>query len=149
MVVTVEVVASVIGVMVVAFVLFVWRRRAASGAIGKSRSFRGPSAMQFTCARCSAQVTHTKRTVAAWEKGSRRIFCDACHKKWRSAQPLQEAAPRANASLAPRSPGSEGTSPRASGPAYAFGAGGPRGCLGVVLVVLFVPAAVMLWVFNA
>jgi hypothetical protein len=105
--------------------------------------------MYFTCAGCSGQFAHTKRTVAAWEKGSRRVFCDACHKKWRNAQPPQTSSVRANASAPSRSSVERGKPGRVPGLAYSPEAKAPGGCLGVVLLMLLIPVVVLALVANA
>lgn len=150
--VTIEIVVATVAVVVVLFVLLGRRRKVGGAPTTRSRTFRGPPDMNFTCAGCSVQVTHTKRTVAAWEKGSRRIFCDACHKKWRNAQPPQEAPTRASSTATPRRAlPSAGTTSRARAPAYASeskASKAPGGCLGVVLVMLLVPIAVVFLTTN-
>lgn len=155
---TIEIVAAVVGALVALVALVAWRKSAGRSSAATGRVFRGPSEMYFTCARCSAQVAHTKRTIAAWEKGSRRIFCDACHKKWRNAQPPQEASYRPSAGVAsgagevanpPRALSSEARASRTQIPAYAPESKGPRGCLGVALVMVLVPIAIVYFTINA
>ena len=53
----------------------------------KKSEYSGPQDVRFTCAKCSKQFNHSRRTIVAWEKGSRRIFCNGCHKKWIDARP--------------------------------------------------------------
>lgn len=111
---------------------------------------RGPSSMQFVCAGCSQQFTHTKRTVAAWEKGTRRLFCNACHQKWRGSRPPQE--PQASGSAGSRgqvpqpSASPARTSTKSSVRTHYSSAESRSGCLGfavlfVVLPVVFFVAA--------
>lgn len=155
--VTVEVVAAIVGVLVALVAVVVWRNTPRRASAAKGRVFRGPSEMYFACARCSAQVAHTKRTIAAWGKGSRRFFCDACHKKWRNAQPLQEApygagtgvASRAGAGMSSRAVSNEARASRAQTPAYATESRAPRGCLGVALIMALVPIAIVYFTVNA
>jgi len=155
--VTVEIVSAAVGVLLALVALVAWRKSAGRSSAAKGRVFRGPSEMYFTCARCSAQVAHTKRTIAAWEKGSRRIFCDACHKKWRTAQPPQEApygasagvASRASAGTTSRGLSNEARASRTQSPAYASESKGPRGCLGVALIMVLVPIAIVYFTINA
>ena len=57
----------------------------------KSRSnervpMQGPASLKFSCSRCSVNTFHTRRTINAWQKGSRSFFCNNCHKNWREAQ---------------------------------------------------------------
>ena len=95
-----------------------------SGASRKAKRpiVRGPSNMRFICARCSGQFTHTKRTVSAWEKGSRKVFCDACHKNWRNAQPPRAQSNRPTNQARPES---------------------KSGCLGVCILVVAIPVALI------
>jgi hypothetical protein len=154
--VTVEIVAAIVGGLVALVAVVVWRKRSGRSSAAKGRVFRGPSEMYFNCARCSARVAHTKRTIAAWEKGSRRIFCDACHKKWRNAQPPQEApygasasvASRAGAGATSRAVSNEARASDAQAPAYASESKAPRGCLGVALIIALVPIAIVYFTVN-
>jgi hypothetical protein len=105
--------------------------------------------MYFTCTGCSEQFTHTKRTVAAWEKGSRRVFCDACHKKWRNARPPRTAPPRSEI-VSPRATAGIRTVPsHPAKPHYSADSNAPGGCLGVVLLLLLIPAVIFAVVINA
>ena len=146
---TVELVVGVLAIVVILLGLLTWRRRAGNSSAAKTSSFRGPTNMHYTCAGCSGQFTHTKRTVAAWEKGSRRVFCDACHKKWRNAQPPQNPSARGDA-VAP-SHASVGRRKPDHVPeiAYRSEAKASGGCLGVVLLMLLVPVIVLVLVVNA
>lgn len=105
---------------------------------------RGPANLRFTCAGCSEQFTHTRRTLGAWEKGTRRFYCNECHKKWRNSQPPQplqrEGSPGATyASL--RRNGSGSSSPpfqqRTSARPVKANAG--SGCLGMLVLAVAVP----------
>jgi hypothetical protein len=133
--------ASVVGIVAILVAILVWFRRSRGSPSTKGSIFRGPSSMHFTCAGCAGQFAHTKRTVAAWERGTRRVFCDACHRKWRNAQPLQ-SLPSPTASTATRR---EYAKPpdasRTSAPAASGGTRSPAGCLGVVLLMVLVPGA--------
>lgn len=146
---TIALAAIALAIAVTLFGLVAWRR-SRSRSTGRPAAFRGADHMRFTCAGCSGQFAHTKRTVAAWEKGSRRIFCDACHRKWLDARPPRLPSARADAVIpsyarsgrnrTDRVPGAIRTSPeaRASG-----------GCLGVAILMILVPVAVSTWVANA
>ena len=46
----------------------------------------GPTNLRFTCAGCSQQFTHSRRTLAAWRKGGRQFLCNACNTKRRGNQ---------------------------------------------------------------
>ena len=117
---------------------------------------RGPASLRFTCAGCAAQFTHTKRTVAAWEKGMRRFFCNACHTKWRDTRPPQPA-PQSDPAPPARQPAIAGTAatraPTASTPSRTFGAQPMRasagnGCLGVMALLIAVPVAIVIVVAH-
>jgi hypothetical protein len=41
----------------------------------------GPSNLRFTCAGCSGKFTHSRQTLAAWERGNRKFYCKACQTK--------------------------------------------------------------------
>jgi len=56
------------------------------------RIANGPSNLRFTCAGCSGQFTHSRRTIAAWNKGTRKFVCNACHTKWHGVLPNRRAA---------------------------------------------------------
>ena len=43
----------------------------------------GPADLRFTCVKCSGKFTHSRRTLGAWEKGTRKFSCNACHTKSR------------------------------------------------------------------
>jgi DNA-directed RNA polymerase subunit RPC12/RpoP len=58
----------------------------------QTSTYAGPSSVNFICASCSQEFTHTKRTIAAWKKGLRRISCNNCHKNWRDSRPPEEVA---------------------------------------------------------
>ena len=144
---TVELVAGAIAIVAILLGLVAWRRRTGSSSTTKTTAFRGPTNMYFTCAGCSGQFAHTKRTVGAWEKGSRRVFCDACHKKWRNARPPQ--TPSSDAAAPSRASVGRGKSEGISGLAYSSKAKAPGGCLGVVLLMLLIPVIVLAVVANA
>lgn len=112
---------------------------------------RGPASMQFACAGCSQQFTHTKRTVAAWEKGTRHFFCNACHQKWRGSRPPQESQASGLAGSPSQVPQSSPASPaRASAAAGALAKSSVRpryssaesrsGCLGIAVLIIVLPA---------
>lgn len=119
--------------------------------------FAGPQSVRFTCAKCSNQFNHTRRTIAAWEKGSRRIFCNGCHKKWIDSRPAQVEKSKSDDSSgpwyldAPPTRAEPREARRVEPPleprrrhegSDRSGGSGRGGCLGVV-VVWIVPAAVM------
>ena len=86
------VIIGIIGAIVVAFVVFTLGRRNSADANRNAhqRKSSGPDNLHYICAGCAAQFTHSRRTINAWEKGTRRFFCDACHKQWRNRRPPPE-----------------------------------------------------------
>ena len=124
------------------------------GRAGRGRKINrpvshGPANLQFICAGCAERFTHTKRTVGAWEKGTRRFYCNACHAKWRGSQPPSQSvrsAQSAAAGQATRSsrtePSPSSSSPARVGRAHAR-AGSGSGCLGVVFLLVAVPVAIV------
>ncbi|RQP26699.1 YtxH domain-containing protein [Piscinibacter terrae] len=46
----------------------------------------GPANLRYSCAGCSQQFTHSRRTLAAWKRGDRRFYCNACHTKSRGSR---------------------------------------------------------------
>ena len=143
-----ELAAAVAALVAVAVGFAIWRRSSGRSSAAKTPSFRGPTSMHFTCAGCSGQFPHTKRTVAAWEKGSRRVFCDACHKSWRNARPpkVRSSSPAENAVHRPAAGTFTPTRPAA---AHSSNNTGRSGCLGVVLLLLLVPVVLFAVVTNA
>jgi len=119
-----------------------------------SRITRGPDNLHFVCAGCGGQFTHTKRTVAAWEKGSRRFFCNSCHKSWRQAQPANPAQPagpaqpahpvRAEPAARPAGVFSQESSRSrgVSNTARHVGSGRRSGCLTVLVVLVVLPITI-------
>jgi|SRR6185369_3456599 hypothetical protein len=123
---------AVLLALVAAFVLRSWRSR--SGTSGGNTP-RGPSNLHFVCAGCKGQFTHTKRTVAAWERGTRRFFCNSCHKSWREAQPPPSQQGSQSSGGVPVSANVRtewGARPAGLAPARS-------GCLSVIVVVLVLP----------
>ena len=70
----------------IAIVLLAFRARAARRRRIQRPVSRGPANLHVTCAGCSEQFTHTKRTLGGWEKGTRHFYCKTCHKKWCGSQ---------------------------------------------------------------
>lgn len=49
-------------------------------AHGKAaRTAPAPANLRYTCAGCSGQFTHSRRTLSARDKGAKSFFCNACH----------------------------------------------------------------------
>jgi hypothetical protein len=68
------------------------------------RVANGPTNLRFTCAGCSGQFTHSRRTISAWNKGTRKFICNACHTKWHGVLPTRRAAVITKPKRAPKSP---------------------------------------------
>lgn len=128
-------------------VLFFRARTAAQRRVVARPATRGPATLRFTCARCTEQFNHTKRTLGAWEKGTRRFYCNACHGKWRDAQPtptVQETGAYGEAGRRSEAvPAFGKVSARNAGP-YAGRAGSGKGCLGAIVLLIAVPFAFVL-----
>ena len=143
-----ELATAIAALVAVAVGFVIWRRHARRSSAAKGPSFRGPTSMHFTCAGCSVQFPHTKRTVAAWEKGSRRVFCDACHKKWRNARPPEVRSSRP-AENTVHGPAVGSFAPARPAAAYSSNNTGRSGCLGVLLLLVLVPAVLFAVMANA
>jgi DNA-directed RNA polymerase subunit RPC12/RpoP len=148
---TEAVIAAVLIIALVVVGLFVVTRKRSSRpdpTTGTSTRSRGPTSLHYVCAGCSAQFTHSRRTIGAWEKGTRRFFCSNCHTKWRDKQP-----PREVQASAVRNQGQEHTvlrPTRSSGPLPAPQTSRPSlaparsGCLTVVVVLVAIPVVITL-----
>ena len=125
--------------------------------------FSGPQSVRFTCAKCSKEFNHTRRTIAAWEKGSRRIFCNGCHKKWIDSRPARDGSFKSDDSSGPwyldatptrvepreaRSVEPRFEPRRRHERSYRSGGSGRSGCLGVVAASI-VPAALFFALVRA
>lgn len=142
---------------------YLWRRytRRARGIAPYPRpNSSGPANLRFECSGCAGQFTHTRRTLGAWEKGTRRFYCNACHKKWREARPspvtpLPAAPDRVWSGQSPLPPSNSGrpsatsaqsqpalTTNRATAQSPTS-AGSGNGCLGATLLILTVPVVVV------
>ena len=129
----------------IALVLLVFRARATRRTRFERPVSRGPADLRFTCAGCSEQFTHTRRTLGAWEKGTRRFYCNACHKKWRGSQPIPPSqsnkpasAPRSREYIASRNSAQPSVSQRT------VRSRSGSGCLGIAVLLIAVPVAVVL-----
>ncbi|HEY0821575.1 MAG TPA: hypothetical protein VGD46_22555 [Rhizobacter sp.] len=45
----------------------------------KQRAAPAPANLRYTCAGCSGQFTHSRRTLAARDKGAKSFYCNACN----------------------------------------------------------------------
>lgn len=135
----------IFAVLVVGFFVAMRKRSDRTGHKTSTRS-SGPNSLHYVCTGCSVQFTHSRRTIGAWEKGTRRFFCSNCHSKWRDKQTPKEVH-----SNAPRSQHKELSSSRSSGTSSPLPA--PQtfrrnlaparsGCLTVVLVLIAIPVFV-------
>lgn len=141
-------VALAAGLVVVVLLLFL-RARAVRNRSSQRSVSRGPANLRFICAGCEGQFNHTRRTLGAWEKGTRRFYCNACHTKWRGSHPAQPTQSTTTQSAGAgagslrreeRAPagGSFSASRRDIRPAHS-GSGG--GCLGTAILLVAVPVA--------
>src|SRR5882672_3232028 len=134
-------------VLIVFVAISVLRSRNAHKDYSSSRS-RGPDNLHFVCAGCGGQFTHTKRTVAAWEKGTRRFFCNSCHRSWRQAQPANPAQPahsvRAEPAARPAIASAQTVLPSrgVSNTVHPERVGRRSGCLTVLVVLVVLPITI-------
>jgi hypothetical protein len=127
----------------------------------RSRTLRrtssgGPGSMRFICVGCAQQFTHTKRTVAAWESGTRRLFCNSCHKEWLRSRPPQTSQPSGSFTQGGRASQARSMSQASNG---AFGRTRPRttytsgesrgGCLGISVFFVLLPVVILFVATNA
>jgi hypothetical protein len=49
-----------------------------------------PPNKTFECARCKVLATHSERTIEAWRKGIKKLYCANYHKQWLQSQPRQQ-----------------------------------------------------------
>ena len=90
--------------------------------IGKLMSKRMPKEKTFKCSRCKTVAMHNDRTVEAWRGGKTRFFCHSGDQKWLQSQP-----------------------PKARESTSSYGSSGKgAGCLGIVLVLVFLPVGATL-----
>jgi uncharacterized protein YlaI len=85
--------------------------------LGKLIPKRKPKEKRFKCFRCGAVSNHNERTMEAWRNNKTTFFCQACHVKW-----LQSRPPQLRKQFS--SLGSTGSN---------------SGCLGMVMLMAFVP----------
>src|ERR1043166_3031759 len=139
---------TILAVIVTALVVF--HSKAPEARAPRRPLSRGPASLRFTCEGCSEQFTHNKRTQKAWEKGTRRFFCNACHRKWRELQPTAatQGARNIRSALPPSDVGpisyssKSGSFAKHAGPRPTPGTSG-RGCLTVAVLFVGIPIAVV------
>jgi hypothetical protein len=134
-------------VVVLAVALTVHQRSVSSNRRSAGPRTQGPASLHYICAGCSGQFSHSRRTLGAWEKGTRRFFCSDCHTKWRAKQPPREAAAEIGRSaeyqaVSSRTRESSTTSSlgRATAPSLAPAR---SGCLSVIVLLLAIPTVVI------
>lgn len=142
--VNIAILVAVIAVVLATIALARGRTRSNSRGGASSRS-SGPANLHYVCAGCSQQFTHTRRTLGAWEKGTRRFFCSPCHSQWRDKQPSREKADLQ------RSSGHRGTSDAGAAiastrtdqrPSRTSVVPARSGCFTVIAIAVLVPIAV-------
>lgn len=148
-----EAVIPIVGGIIV--ILLIWAFWPKSNPLRENTklSSKGPGNMRFVCARCNGEFNHTKRTVAAWEKGNHRAFCDACHKKWRDNQPPKSPALHpAQSTPQPFANPSPSRTVATKHEAYHQTTSvqrGRSGCLGMIAILVFVPAILFILIASA
>ena len=140
---------------IVVALLFIRARAKRSRGVQRPLS-RGPASIRFVCAGCSEQFTHSKRTLGAWEKGTRRFYCNACHTKWRGSHAphtvqrdgaANSDAQRASGRRAERPLPVGATSNQHAGAEPVRGGSG-GGCLGAAVLLIAAPVAIVLVVVH-
>jgi hypothetical protein len=139
-------------VAAVAFIAGLWlvrARRRQTRTRGGSGRARGPANLRFTCANCTKQFTHSRRTLVAYEQGSRQFFCNACHTRWRGSQSViqnrthgpGEMLARRDAQQAKQAHLAEAAKRvQPPAPGTASSADTKKGCLGAVALLVAAPA---------
>ena len=148
--ITLELLVSAGVALAVGLMLFVFRARAARTTKLERPTYCGPANLSFVCAGCSEQFTHTRRTLGAWERGTRRFYCNVCHKKWRGLQPPQSRQSNEHASVGAEISAERGreqvASRNLSQPSVSHRAaksGSSSGCLSITVLLIAVPLAVV------
>jgi len=50
-------------------------------------SRKKPPTEDFVCARCKSKEKYTNRTIEAWRRGFKKIYCQSCHQLWLKNNP--------------------------------------------------------------
>lgn len=146
---TPEVLAALAAALVVVVLLLFLRTSAARNRSSQRPVSRGPANLRFVCAGCEGQFNHTRRTLGAWEKGTRRFYCNACHAKWRGSHPVQPVQSNTTQS-AGVGVGSSRREERAPAGGSFFSSrrdlqsarsGSGSGCLGAAIILVALPVA--------
>jgi len=143
-------IAGIVGAILLLLVAIVLVRRRStnrSSRILRSRP-SGPDNLNYVCAGCNGQFPHSRRTVAAWEKGTRRFYCNLCHKKWRNQQlppntpPSVRVPAQSRQSLPSSACAYTATSARVQ--PVAASRAGRSGCFTVIVLAILIPVGVLL-----
>jgi LSD1 subclass zinc finger protein len=141
--------ALVAAVAFAAGLWFVRARRRQTRTRGGSGRARGPANLRFTCANCTKQFTHSRRTLLAYEQGARQFFCSACHTRWRGSQSViqnrthgpGEMLARRDAHQAKQTQLAEAAKRvQPPAPGLSSNAGAKKGCLGAAALLVVAPA---------
>lgn len=84
-----------------------------AGGVWLTQRSKTPKQAAFSCAKCHAEERFGNRTLAAWNRGMTRLYCQPCHSRWLHEQPKAAQVSR--------------------------DAGGKSGCLGALLMLLCLP----------
>lgn len=71
--------AAVAAVVFLVGVVWLCRQGPRTRTRGRGHSGAAPSNLRYVCASCAGRFTHTRRTLAAWERGAKSYYCHACH----------------------------------------------------------------------
>ena len=85
-------------------------------------SGKKPESKTFSCSRCKKREQYSQRTLEAWRRGFKKIYCRQCHKKWLESNPNHKRQ---------KTNYNSGS-----------GSGSGSGCLSVLLIALFIPVTI-------
>lgn len=146
--------ASIAAAAFLAGLWVLYRRSKRTRSVGL-RPLGGPANLRFTCAGCSGQFTHSRRTISAWGKGTRRFYCNACHTKWQGSHQAQSPADKSRFVTRLRhgsNPAASAPSPAVQAPSPAAPPSGPPGkgggCLGIAVLLLALPTVLLAAVLH-
>ena len=153
---TTEVLVAIVAAIIALLAVMIRRSQKKQTVSHRTTTPRGPSDLRYICKRCAVQSTHTKRTIGAYEKGTRSFFCNSCHSKWRESNPPKSTTPPTNS--------------KPLSPSHNLGVGRPTqnspvrrsfnenishssvkssgGCLGAILLIAVIPIVVITIVAN-
>ena len=87
-----------------------------------------PKEKHFNCRGCRAVAEYDVRTLTAWNAGFTQLYCKSCHSQWLRNRPKSATQPECNSSISKTSNGS--------------------GCLGLLLVLVFMPIATSVGLYH-